>query len=198
MLRYLLKEPWVLRGFLNAPDAVIDPTGQNPNPVRRMNQELWNVLLGCDGQEELGDTPQRRALEKAGLIVPAEAGAALAPEQRYRVLPFDHKPWVQFSITGRCNLNCLHCFMAADKERQRKNDDLTGEQLVAILDQLLGCGVFRLELTGGEPLVSPHFASLVKGIAARHMRLERILTNGFLVDGALFDLLEDQACGPRS
>lgn len=197
MPRYLLKEPWVLRGFLNAPYAVIDPTGQNPNPVRRMNQELWNVLLGCDGQVELGDTPQRRALEKAGLIVPAEAGAALAPEQRYRVLPFDHKPWVQFSITGRCNLNCLHCFMAADKERQRKNDDLTGEQLMAILDQLLGCGVCRLELTGGEPLVSPHFASLVKGIAARHMRLERILTNGFLVDDALFDLLEDQGLRPQ-
>lgn len=197
MPRYLLNPPWVLRGFLNAPYVVLDPTGQIKNPVRVMNQALWDALLACDGQKEVATTPAVKALLQAGLIAPAIPGEALKPEQRYRVLPFSHKPSVQFSITGRCNLNCLHCFMASDKERARENDDLTEEQLLSILDQLPGCGVMRLEITGGEPLVSPHFARVVEGISARHLKLDRILTNGFLLDDALLDMLEAQGQHPQ-
>lgn len=50
MPRYLLNSPWVLRGFFNAPYVVLDPTDRNENPVRVMNQALWDVLLACDGQ----------------------------------------------------------------------------------------------------------------------------------------------------
>lgn len=197
MQRYILEKPWVLRGFFNQPYMAIDPTGQHPHPVRPMTEGLGNVLLACDGLHPLDPSPELSALCKAGLVAPAGQGAALTAGQRYRVLPFEWKSRVQFSITGRCNLNCLHCFMAADRERQREDDDLTGEQLIAILDQLPACGVTRLELTGGEPLLSPHFEALVEGIARRHMVLERVLTNGFLVDDALFDLLERQGLHPQ-
>lgn len=197
MPRYLLESPWVLRGFFNAPYVVLDPTGQNKNPVRLMNQALWDALLACDGQKELAMTPAVKALLQAQLIVPAIRGERLKPEQRYRVLPFARKPVVQFSITGWCNLNCLHCFMASDKERDRENDDLTEDQLISILDQLPGCGVTRLEITGGEPLASPHFARVVEEAAARHLVITRILTNGFLLDAALLDMLEAQGQHPQ-
>ena len=87
--------------------------------------------------------------------------------------------------------------MAADKVRTANNDDLTEAELLRIADQLPGCGVQYVELTGGEPLVSPHFRAVVKRLSRRHVRVTRILTNGFLVDDALFDFLSAQGQQPQ-
>ena len=198
MARYLLQQPWTLRGFLNAPYVLIDPSGSIEHPVRPLNETLFSALLTCDGQTDCAEGTAQRVLQKHGLIAPVlEENAGLSPEQTYRLNRFDLKPAVQLSITGRCNLNCLHCFMAAEKERGRPDDDLTREQLLRLVDQFPACGVDQVELTGGEPLICPHFRAVAERLALRHVTLVRILTNGLAVDGALFDFLAAQGQRPE-
>lgn len=198
MERYLLQQPWTLRGFAGHPYLLIDPSGKMPCPVRPMNEVLWNVLIRCDGRILHQETRVHRILMKYGLIAPVSSdNRGLSPEQAYQAFPFEWRTTVQFSITGRCNLSCLHCFMAADKAGRREDDDLTCEELVKIVDQLPACGVSHVELTGGEPLCSPHFHAVVKRLTQRHLVISRILTNGFLVDDGLFDFLEEQEQRPE-
>ena len=84
---------------MNQPYALIDPTGENVNPVRPMNEPLWDALFLCDGSADVPSSRALNALEKSGLIsvAPVENNS-LHKDQLYRVMPFDLKPTVQWSI----------------------------------------------------------------------------------------------------
>lgn len=61
----------------------------------------------------------------------------------------------------------------------------TTEQCLAIADQIADCGVMRVSLTGGEPLIRKDFLQIADRILERGMRIDTIMTNGALVDEAL-------------
>ena len=48
-----------------------------------------------------------------GIIMRCPKGARLASEQEYRFYKARFKERVQWSITGKCNYCCKHCFMSA-------------------------------------------------------------------------------------
>ena len=86
---------------------------------------------------------------------------------------------LQWHITHRCNLRCKHCYQ--DDFQVEMNRD----ELFAVLDKyerflnernLKG----HINLTGGEPLASPHFYELAEEINRRGMTFS-ILTNGTLI-----------------
>ena len=52
---------------------------------------------------------------------------------------------VQIELTSKCNLKCRHCFMVKDK-----GVELSSEEIMAIIDQLVDMGTFYLAFTGGE------------------------------------------------
>lgn len=198
MRYYLLRQPWILRGFSNKPHVLIDPSGAHEKPVRVMVDELWNVLLSCDGRTPSLETRAHRVLIKHDLITPVPAGSAeLTEDQRYRLYSFPLRTSVQFSVTGRCNLNCLHCFSASGRTRDPGEGDMTQEEMFHIVDQFPRCGVQSAELTGGEPLFSPWFRPLVERLTKRHVAISRILTNGFLLDDATFDFFTSQGQIPE-
>lgn len=85
---------------------------------------------------------------------------------------------VKWSITGRCNLKCRHCYISAPFA---KYGELTHVQCLDIISQLAECGVSRISLTGGEPFVRSDFWELVDEIINKKMIIEEILTNGILV-----------------
>ena len=73
----------------------------------------------------------------------------------------------------------------------------TCEQCLAVADQIADCGVMRVTLTGGEPLVRSDFLQIVDRILARGMRIDMIMTNGSLVDEQLLDALKRRGCIPE-
>ena len=54
------------------------------------------------------------------------------------------------------------------------------------------CGIRMISLTGGEPLVNPHFYDNLDEIRKRNIVLSTIYTNGKLVDDKLLDELESR------
>ena len=56
---------------------------------------------------------------------------------------------VMFEITGRCHLDCQHCYL----DIRNPPDELSTEEIFAILEQLAEAGTFYLTITGGEVML---------------------------------------------
>lgn len=97
-------------------------------------------------------------------------------------------------VTGKCNLNCLHCFNA--KDNAPLNTELSYEQIINILDQANGIGVHAFTLTGGEPLVHHRFLDIVRAIYERDMFIFELNTNGLLLNQEMLDEFKRLHCDP--
>jgi radical SAM protein with 4Fe4S-binding SPASM domain len=97
---------------------------------------------------------------------------------------------LQWHITERCNLKCIHCY-----QDQPSSDELTFEQLCLIIEQFkallkklqeqrrLKKLTGLINVTGGEPLFRQDFFDLLQKFVENrdHFRFG-ILTNGTLID----------------
>ena len=76
--------------------------------------------------------------------------------------------YVRVSVTDRCDLRCTYCM----PERMiflPRAEVLSLEELDRLCTLLIGMGMTKLRLTGGEPLVRKGFMVLVEGLS-RHLR----------------------------
>lgn len=99
---------------------------------------------------------------------------------------------VLFSITGRCNMRCRHCYMGAPEGR----DELSLENMQRILDALCVSGATQISLTGGEPLMRADLMGLIDSILARGMAIPDIFTNATLIDDAFLAALAARGLDP--
>jgi len=84
--------------------------------------------------------------------------------------------YVAWQITNECNLACLHCIEESGPGKAFK-DELTTEQALGIIDELVKAEVPYVSFSGGEPMVRPDFFQLVERITAGGVGL-KIETNG--------------------
>jgi len=75
--------------------------------------------------------------------------------------------YLRISITDRCNLRCTYCMPAEGVDSLSHEDILTYEELAVFARAAVECGVRRVRLTGGEPLVrkgAPDFVGMLTEI----------------------------------
>lgn len=84
---------------------------------------------------------------------------------------------VDFCITERCNLQCRHCFVSYKKNNLK---ELSTKGLKYIIDRLYEAKVFKIIITGGEPLLREDFFELVK-YAKRYPFYLGLNTNALLI-----------------
>jgi mycofactocin biosynthetic radical S-adenosylmethionine protein MftC len=90
-------------------------------------------------------------------------------------------------LTHDCDLNCFFCY----NDRTRKGIALSFEQYVHLLHDLKELGTWELTLSGGEPLLHPHFFDL-GGLARRLGFVVRVKSNGMAMQETLARKLLDQ------
>ena len=84
---------------------------------------------------------------------------------------------VSLELTYQCNLNCFYCY----NDQQKSGRQLTLEEYRVLLHDLAEMQTLFLMLTGGEPLLHPHFFEI--GRMARDLGfVVRIRTNGHNLD----------------
>lgn len=83
--------------------------------------------------------------------------------------------YLQMHITERCNLNCAHCYLG-----EKAGRELPLEIALEIIDQFSRVGL-KLMITGGEPLLSKNFWSIVEYASEKPIRVE-VFTNGTLLN----------------
>lgn len=72
---------------------------------------------------------------------------------------------LRVSVTDRCNFRCTYC-MPAQPVWLPKASILTFEEIERIVRVAVACGVRKVRLTGGEPLVRRGIVDLVRRLAA--------------------------------
>lgn len=187
-----------LRGWQKLPYALVNRARGEVNFLDKGTFDCVSLLNGrCDVSLNL--VPQRvRDLAEAGLkaggLEKLDAPAPLNPEQEYRLYGNRYIRTVHWSIAGRCNYRCKHCYMSAPNA---KLGELPHGAVMDIIEQMADCGVMRVPLTGGEPLVRSDFWDIVDALIGHKMQIAQIYSNGKLVDAALLDGLLERGLRPE-
>lgn len=89
--------------------------------------------------------------------------------------------YLRLSVTDRCNYRCRYC-MAEDAGFLPEEALLSLEELEGIARAAVACGVEKIRLTGGEPLMRPDLPELCRRLRALPgLRELGITTNGSLL-----------------
>jgi heme b synthase len=86
--------------------------------------------------------------------------------------------WLAWEVTGRCNLNCIHC--RASSSMTSHDTDFTTEEAMKLIDDITSFCSPVLVLSGGEPLLRPDLFEIAKYGTDKGLRM-CIATNGTLV-----------------
>lgn len=193
---YRLKEPWAFRGWKKLPFAICATAGElkHTEPILT-EKETFLELLCCNGEEDvdLSSFSERgqyiiRNMMKRGFIEESETPLPpLASWQHYFVYPSRHLKSVHWSITGKCNFNCRHCLVSAPDAH---HPQLPLSDCLHIVDEIAGCGVNRVDITGGEPLVRRDFEEIVKALTGYGIDIGVLFTNASLLTEDTQDMLE--------
>lgn len=97
--------------------------------------------------------------------------------------------YLRISVTDRCNLRCRYCMPEEGIILLRHEDILSFDEITDFTKVAVKCGVTKVRITGGEPLVRKGIVTLVKMIAAIDgIKDLSMTTNGVLLSEFGIDL----------
>lgn len=195
---YRLKKGLLLRGWDKLPCGIVDShTGQ----VAFAREPYFGALKLCTGtidensiiytEEQKNSLPQ---MEKMGILEKVEEPSPIDEEQTYRYHENRYIAMAHWSITGKCNFRCRHCYMSAP---HAKLGELSHETCMDIIDQMAECGIYKVSLTGGEALVRKDFFDIVDKLLEKGIHISTIYSNGKLVTSEVLDELEKRNIHPE-
>ena len=159
-----------------------------------VSKEEWELLLLCDSNHNIAPDPYLANLLSRKYISQCEKGDEPSEWSKLKEYSNYYFPKMNIMITGKCNLNCLHCFNA--KDNAPLNTEWDYEELLHLLDEAKDIGVHAFTITGGEPMVHPHFMDIVRAIYERDMYIFELNTNGFLITQEMLDEFKRLNCHP--
>ena len=193
---YRLKEPWAFRGWKKVPFAICAMAGEkkHDDPFL-MDKAPFLDLLCCNGEEDIDISAFSEISQKIfsemtehGIIEQSETPLPpLSSYQRYHVYPARRVKSVHWSITGKCNFKCRHCMVSAPNAHRPQ---LPLSDCLHIVDEIAECGISRVDITGGEPLVRRDFEEIVKALSNRGVDIGVLFTNASLLTADTLDMLE--------
>ncbi|QUO37173.1 GTP 3',8-cyclase MoaA [Dysosmobacter sp. Marseille-Q4140] len=90
--------------------------------------------------------------------------------------------YLRLSVTDRCNYRCRYCMPEEGVCKREHREMLTLEALAEVAAACVGCGVRKIRLTGGEPLVRRGIVELCRQLRAiPDLRELCLTTNGSLL-----------------
>lgn len=92
--------------------------------------------------------------------------------------------YLRVSVTDRCNFRCVYCMPEEGADVCAKDELLKASEITRLVRIAVDCGIRKVRLTGGEPLVRKDLVEIVAGIASvPGIEDLSITTNGYLLAG---------------
>lgn len=82
---------------------------------------------------------------------------------------------LRLSLISSCNQSCFYC---REGNNQLRKNECTPKELISICQTLAKLGIEEIRLTGGEPLLYPHFEEVLEGLSHIGLKKLALTTNG--------------------
>ncbi len=97
--------------------------------------------------------------------------------------------YLRVSVTDRCNLRCVYCMPPQGVPWRPREEMLTFDEIVRVIEAAAQQGVSKVRLTGGEPLIRKGIVELVRSVAViPGIQEVSMTTNGLLLERFAEDL----------
>jgi cyclic pyranopterin phosphate synthase len=99
--------------------------------------------------------------------------------------------YLRISVTDRCNLRCIYCNPLGHGRLAEDRGTLSSDEIARVVGLCTRCGIRRVRLTGGEPLLRGDIVELVRRLAAfPGVEDLSMTTNGMLLASMAGELKE--------
>lgn len=88
--------------------------------------------------------------------------------------------YMRVSVTDRCNFRCVYCMPIEGVQLRPRNEYLSYDELLRVIEAGLQLGIDRIRITGGEPLVRPGLADFMAKLKPMGITDLSLSTNGLL------------------
>ena len=95
---------------------------------------------------------------------------------------------LRVSVTDRCNFRCVYCRSANPEMHMPAKDLLEWEEYERLVRLLVGLGIRKVRVTGGEPMVRPGLEGFTAHLKALGVQDLSMTTNGYLLASRCNDL----------
>ena len=90
--------------------------------------------------------------------------------------------YMRISVTDRCNLRCRYCMPAEGVAQVPHSKILRFDELLRLTKAFADCGIRKIKITGGEPLVRRGIVELIREMkAVSGIEEVTLTTNGILI-----------------
>jgi len=189
---YRITDEFALRSW---PDVGFAICQHGTHGLVHLSNKLAATMLLCDGEHDIDTDATVMLLTLKRFVEPCNKGERPSAWSAYRAYDNVRFPLMNLMITGKCNLNCLHCFNAADNAALMT--EWSFEDICDLLDQAGDCGITGFQITGGEPMVHRRFLDIVREIYKRDMTIFALNTNGWFITQEVLDELKALGCRPQ-
>jgi cyclic pyranopterin phosphate synthase len=88
---------------------------------------------------------------------------------------------LRVSVTDRCNFRCVYCRSADPENHMAHHELLEWSEFERLVRILVGMGIRKVRVTGGEPLVRPGVEDFIARLKAIGVQDLSMTTNGYLL-----------------
>ena len=178
-MKYSISPKYALRGWKHLPYGYVNlRTGD----VSFISKEDFDFLLKCDGMHEI---PSIELKSKDDIIdkylkkeLIHQTQRVPCNEQFYKLYSTRFIKQAHWAITNKCNYNCKHCFISAPHFNKQ---DVSFDKCCKIIDELYSCGIYKLSITGGEPLMRKDFIDILRYAKEKNIIITDLYSNGSLI-----------------
>jgi len=89
---------------------------------------------------------------------------------------------LRVSVTDRCNFRCVYCRSADPENHMAHHELLEWDEFERLVRILVGMGIRKVRVTGGEPLVRPGVEDFIARLKAMGVQDLSMTTNGYLLE----------------
>jgi cyclic pyranopterin phosphate synthase len=96
--------------------------------------------------------------------------------------------YMRVSVTDRCNLRCVYCMPLQGVQLRPRDEYLSYDELLRVIEAGLTLGIDRIRITGGEPLVRQGLVEFMAKLKPMGVKDLSLSTNGLLFPAMAEDL----------